>query len=175
MPPEADGAATIPEQLLRRLMATSHALPVEDTLREIADDVASLDADGVSAEEIDRHILAWGRHEFDFDSWAAEFKREMPGLADAYPELDLVKLWRAFGFEKWLIDCVRSLAFTDEPIPFMSFAAGFWLPVPDEEWPVLIAYMTPLTDPDLAAKQLKRAVRQALRQEGGTKDQRARG
>ncbi len=64
------------------------------------------------------------------------------------------KLWEAYGVEPWLRECVRSVAFTEEPTPFLPFAAGYWIEDTWSEEPTLIAVMTPLTDPKLAAKQL---------------------
>ncbi len=142
--------------LARRLTAASYALPLEEVLRELADDVASWDEAGLGTKAIDSRILKWGHDNgFDFDDWARGFEEEFPGHRDTCPTLDLPKLWKAMGFEDWLIACVRSLAFTDTPIHFHPLAAGFWMPIPNADPPLLIAYMTPLTDPDLAARQLK--------------------
>lgn len=142
--------------LLTRLTAASYALPVEEALRDIADDVASWDAEGLPAREIDSRIRAWGKDlGFSYEDWLEELRQDMPELDELVPSLDTLKLYKAFKFEEWLIDSVRSLAFTDEPVPFYPLAAGFWLPLPNHDPPLLLGVMTPLSDPDLASKQVK--------------------
>ena len=145
----------IDEGLLRRLQAASHALPVVETFQDLADDVSGWTADGTSDKEIDRRIAGWlDEQGFGFEEWKAEM--EADGISTIAPGLDLRKLWNVYGIEQWVIECVRSIAFTDEPTPFLPFSAGFWLEYPEGDTPMLVAVMTPLTDPDLAAKQLKK-------------------
>lgn len=141
---------------LERLLAASYALPVEETLRDIADDVAGWDAEGVSAKEIDRRIRKWGEENgLGPETFATEFLEENPGFQQLFPGLDLGRVWQALKYDEWLIECVRSLAFTDEPVAFHPLAAGFWYEMPDYDPPLLIGVMTPLSDPDLGAKQMK--------------------
>jgi hypothetical protein len=142
--------------LLARLTAASHASGIEDGLRDLADDVASWDAEGLTAKQIDKRIRAWGReHGVTAEEFRSDVLKDYAGHEDLVSEIDFEKLWKAFGYEEWLIECVRSLAFTDEPIPFHPLAAGFWLPVPNADPPLLIGVMTPLSDPDLATRQVK--------------------
>lgn len=149
----------IDEGLLRRLQAASHALPVVETFRDLADEVSGWTVDGVSDREIDKRISSWlDEQGFGYEQWKVEM--EADGIATLAPGLDLRKLWKVYGIEQWVIDCVRSVAFTDEPIPFLPFSAGFWLEYPEGDSPMLVAVMTPLTDPDLAAKQLKKKHRE---------------
>ncbi|TLM98657.1 MAG: hypothetical protein FDZ75_01860 [Actinobacteria bacterium] len=148
-------------------MAASQALDVAGALRDIADDVAYWDVERVAPKEIDRRIDAWARgHGFDYDEWLADLQKEQPGVIES-TGADPRKVWELMGFREWVRECVRSIAFTDEPIPFMPFAAGFWYRMPEADPPVLIAYMTPLSDPDLAAKQLKKQFRETFGPKGG--------
>lgn len=141
--------------LLDRLTAASFALGVEDAVRGIADDVAGWDADHLTASQIDNRILEWAAaHGWDYDDWLQELERDRPGLWQAFPTLNPKRVWELFGFDQWLIDCVRSYAFTDEPIPFLPFAAGLWIEQPESNPPMLACYITALTDPQIAAKQL---------------------
>lgn len=145
----------IDEALLRRLQAASHALPVVERLQDLADDVSGWTVDGVSDKEIDKRIASWlDEQGFGYENWKADM--EADGIASLAPGLDLRKLWKVYGIEQWVIDFVRSIAFTDEPIAFLPFSAGFWLEYPEGDPPMLVAVMTPLTDPELAAKQLKK-------------------
>lgn len=143
-----------------RLLAASYALPVEETLRDLADDVASWDAEGLSEREIDSRIRKWGEENgLGRESFIAEYLEENPGFQEQFPGLDLGRVWQAFKYDEWLIECVRSLAFTDEPVAFHPLAAGFWYDMPEHEPPLLIAVMTPLSDPDLGARQMKEKFR----------------
>ena len=144
----------IDEGLFKRLQAASYALPVVETFQDLADDVSGWTVDGISDKEIDKRIVAWlDDNGFGFDEWKAEM------IADGFDAekygFDYQRMWKAYGVHEWAIECVRSIAFTDEPIPFLPFAAGFWLEYPDADPPMLIAVMTPLSDPDLAARQVK--------------------
>lgn len=139
--------------LHRRLLAASYALPVTERLQEIADEVYDLDHAGASDREIDRRIEEWTEQTgFGFDAFLADFQTEFAG--SLFGSVDPKKLWNAYGFMPWLKECVRSIAFTDEPIPFLPLAAGCWLEDRNSDPPLLIAVMTPLTDTKLAAKQL---------------------
>jgi hypothetical protein len=95
---------------------------------------------------------------FGYSTWKDELDKDELGLLSQYPNLDPVKLWKVFGFEAWVKDCIRSLAFTHELIPFHAWSAGMWLEQPDDDPPLLIAIITPLSDPQLdpqlAARQL---------------------
>jgi hypothetical protein len=149
------GVEMVPVELLTRLQAASYALPVEEKLRDIADDVAGWDADGLTNAQIDARIIGWmGEHGFGYETWKADLDKDEPQLLAEFPQLDPVKLWKVFGFEDWVKDCILSLAFTDEPIPFHAWSAGTWLELGDADPPMLVAIMTPLSDPQLAAKQL---------------------
>jgi hypothetical protein len=146
---------TVPVELLTRLQAASYALPVEEALRDIADDVAGWGADGLPDAQIDARIVEWmDEHGFGYSTWKDELDKDEFGLLSQYPNLDPAKLWKVFGFEAWVKDCIRSLAFTDELIPFHAWSAGMWLEQPDGDPPLLIAIITPLSDPQLAARQL---------------------
>ncbi len=141
--------------LLQRLQAASHALPVVDLLQDLADDVASWNASGVSEREIDKRIVEWlEENDMGFNAWHAGLEEE--GFLALVPGLNTRRLYEVYGFEKWMIECVRSIAFTDEPIPFFPYTAGFMLEFPNDDPPMLMAIMTPLTDPDLASRQVKK-------------------
>lgn len=141
-------------ELVQRLLGASYALPIPEKLREVADEVYDMDADGRTDKEIDAHIVKWmNANGFGYKEWVAELEQEMRGsLFEGI--IDTQKTWRAFGLEEWFKECIRSIAFTDEPIPFFPLAAGYWLPMPNLDPPMLVAVMTPLSDPKLAAKQL---------------------
>jgi hypothetical protein len=139
--------------LVQRLQAASFALPITEKLREIADEVYEMDHEGRSDKEIDERIREWTDEAgFGYSAWLADFKTEFAGTL--FEGFDLRKLWNAYGIEEWIAECVRSIAFTDEPIPFLPFAAGYWYEDRKSEPPRLIAVMTPLSDPKLAARQL---------------------
>lgn len=147
------------EALVRRLQAASYALPVVEMLQDIADDVAGWTADGLADKEIDRRIVAWmNANECGFESWRTAFEDE--GFTQVWPNLDVRTLWDIYGVEQWVIDCTRSIAFTDEPVPFFGFTAGFMIEHPEQDPPMLIAIMTPMTDLDLAAKQIRKKGRE---------------
>lgn len=142
--------------LLKRLTAASHALPVEDALRDLADEVASWDVEGMTRREIDARIRKWGRENgLSPGQFRADLQKEYPGQEELLKRLDIEGLWKSWGYDEWLIGCVRSLAFTDEPTAFHPLAAGFWLPMPIADPPLLLAVMTPLSDPELASRQVK--------------------
>jgi hypothetical protein len=145
---------TVDSELMRRLKAASYALPVVEMFRDLADEVACWSVEGVSDKEIDKLIVAWlDEHECGFDAWMVAMEQD--GIAALAPGLDLHRLWGVYGVEQWAVECVRSLAFTDEPTAFLPFTAGFMIDYPDDELPMLIAIMTPLTDLDLAGRQIK--------------------
>jgi hypothetical protein len=141
-------------ELVERLHAASYAIPVVDVLRDLADEVLDMDLGGASEKEIDARIDAWlADTGYSYEDW-------LQSLGDTDVEFmsqffDMPKLWQAFGIGDWMRECVRSIAFTDEPIPFMPFAAGYWYEDKRSDPPQLIAVMTALSDPDLAARQLK--------------------
>lgn len=141
--------------LIERLRATSYALPLVERMRDIADDVASWDAEGMGRREIDARILRWMADEgIGVESWLQE--PEIAAIAERIPELDMRKVWNAYGVEQWLKECVWSVALTDEPTPFYPLAAGFMYDDrSDPELPFVIAVMTPLTDVELAVSQIK--------------------
>jgi len=108
----------------------------------------------VAPREIDRRIVRWlNDNEMGFDTWRAGM--EADGFNELLPGLNYRKLYDAYGIEKWAIDCIRSIAFTDEPIPFYPLAAGYMLEFPKEDPPYVIAVLTPFTDADLAGRQVK--------------------
>jgi hypothetical protein len=109
----------------------------------------------MSEREIDSRIVAWlDEHELGYETWNAELENE--GFLKLMPGINTRRLWEVYGFEAWMIECVRSIAFTDEPTPFHPYSAGFWMEVPEGDPPMFLAIMTPLTDTDLAARQLKK-------------------
>lgn len=140
--------------ILSRLQAVSFALPVEEALQDLADEVVDLDQAGRSSKQVNRHIRAWmDEHECGF----RDFEIDLRAVLEGSPWLEAIdahKLWNAFGYEQWLRECVRSIAYTYEPTPFHPFAMGFWIEDPNSDPPVLIAVMTPLSDPQLAARQV---------------------
>lgn len=157
-----------------RLMAASYAAPVVDRMREIADDVASWDAEGLSRKHIDGLIRQWMDAEgIGFAGWLEE--PDVRAIAERFPEFDMQRLWRAYSFEEWVIECVWSVAFTDEPIPFYPFTMGYMYDDrSNPEFPLVVAVMTPLTDVKLAVRQIEnklnkefgaRAVRQNKKDE----------
>lgn len=140
--------------LVQRLTAASYALPVVEALQDLADEVGDMDRHGRSDAEINAHIRDWmDDNEFGYESWVADFERDIAGVP-VLQNFDTRKVWKAFGVEEWLFECVRSIAFTDEPSVFFPFAAGYWVEDANTDPPTLIAVMTPLTDPELAARQL---------------------
>ncbi|MDO9107718.1 MAG: hypothetical protein Q7U89_01830, partial [Coriobacteriia bacterium] len=142
---------TLDSELMRRLKAASYALPVVEMFRDLADEVSGWAVDGVSDKEVDARIVAWlDEHECGFESWREGMEQD--GVGTLFPGLDLRRLWSIYGVERWAVECVRSIAFTDEPMPFLPFSAGFMIDYPDDEFPMLVAIMTPLTDLDLAGR-----------------------
>jgi len=140
--------------LVQRLQAASYALPLVEHMRDIADEVYDLDTEGATEAQIDAHIGTWlEEHGYSYEYWRAEMEEDFAGTA-LLDKIDMRKLWKGYGVEAWARECIRSIAFTDQPIPFLAFAAGFWLEYPDTDPPTLVAVMTPLSDPKLAAKQL---------------------
>jgi len=144
---------------IRRLQAASHALPVVEMFRDLADDVFDWNHSRTSKREIDRRIVLWMNSQgFGYDNWRQELEDE--GFPELMPGLNTRRLYELYGIESWVIECVRSIAFTDEPAPFFPYTAGFFLEYPEGDPPLLIAIMTPLTDPDLASKQVKKKLRE---------------
>ena len=140
--------------LVKRLQAASYALPVQELLREVADVVSDLDAKGATDSQINLLIHTWmEKNGFGFEAWRAGMEEDFKGVP-LFEAFDKQKLWRAYGVEEWLRECIRSIAFTDEPIPFLPFAAGYWINDDTTDPPTLIAVLTPLSDPQLAARQL---------------------
>lgn len=166
-------AEVLDPNLLARLTAAAHASGVEEGLRDLADDVASWDAEGLTAKEIDRRIRAWIRKcGISAEQFKAELRADFVGNEDLFEALDFGALWKHLDYEQWLIDCVRSLAFTDEPTPLHPFSAGFWLPVPNTDPPLLLGVMTPLSDPDLASRQVREQFVSAFGEKAGRKTKR---
>lgn len=140
-------------ELLQRLQAASYALPITEKLQGIADEVYDMDHERRTDKEIDRRIREWANDAgYGYKDFVADFRADFAGTM--FEKLDTRGLWEAYGMDEWLKECVRSIAFTDEPIPFLPFAAGYWMSLPNEDPPILIAVMTPLSDPKLAARQL---------------------
>ena len=153
--------------VVERLKAASYALPVTECMQDIADDVASWDVDGVSRKEIDARIVRWMNDEgFGLESWLEE--PEIVELTERFPQIDARKLWKAYGFEQWVKECVRSVAFTHEPIPFYPLAMGtMYDDRSDPEFPVVIAIMTPLTDVELAVSQIRNKLKKEFGKRAG--------
>lgn len=144
----------VASELVARLQATSYALSVGEDLQEIADQVYEMNAAGASEKQINRRIRKWmSENGMSYETWLEEVCQEFTDVP-ALDHFDLHKVWLAYGIEPWLRECVRSIAFTDEPIPFFPFALGFWIEDDTQDPPMLIGVMTPLTDPQLAARQL---------------------
>lgn len=141
--------------LAARLQATSYALGLDQSLREIADVVYDMDVAGATERDINRRIHAWmNTHGLGYAAWHEEVTEALGDLP-IFGKLDLNKVWLAYGVEPWLQECIRSVAFTDEPTPFLPFACGIWFEDDTQDPPLLIAVLTPLSDPEVAAKQLK--------------------
>jgi hypothetical protein len=144
----------MPSELIARLTATSYALSLRQDLQDIADKVYDLNASGATERDINRRIHRWMKEKgLDYESWLAEVEPELE-QAGLVGRFDLNKMWIGYGVEPWLRECIRSVAFTNEPIPFLPFAAGYWIEDTNSEEPRLIAVLTPLSDPHLAARQL---------------------
>jgi len=143
-----------PDALLRRLQAASEAFNVPVLFRDIADNVLDWDSARMDPREIDSRIVQWlednhlGFEDFEKDMQAEGFDELVPGL-------NYRKLYDAYGIEKWAIDCIKSIAFTDEPTPFYPLAAGYMLDFPNEDPPYSIAVLTPYTDAKLAGRQVE--------------------
>lgn len=145
-----------PQQLVNRMLAASHAIGVTDALRDLADDVAGWDAEGCTSRQIDHRIREWVKGTaVGYDAFLVDVYEPLCRDIPEAVHFDPQKLWRAFGVEDWLVECARSIAFTDEPIAFLPLAAGYWMHIPDPEVPMLVAVMTPLSDPELGARQMK--------------------
>lgn len=141
--------------LAARLQATSYALGLDQSLLEIADVVYDMDGRGATERDINRRIHAWmNAHGLGYEAWREEVTEAL-GDFPIFAKLDLNKLSLAYRVEPWLQECIRSLAFTDEPTAFLPFACGIWFEDDTQDPPLLIAVLTPHSDPDLAAKQLK--------------------
>lgn len=142
------------QSLIQRLQAVSYAIPVVEKLQDVADEVYDMDARGCTDREISKHIKDWAKDNgFGFEDWETEMRADLKDTP-FLEYLDLRKLWKAYRLDEWMQECVRSIAFTDKPIPFLPFAAGYWIEDPNTDPPTLIAVMTSLSDPKLAAKQL---------------------
>lgn len=146
----------MPSDLVSRLQATSYALSLQQSLRDIADEVYDLEIAGASTKQVNRRINDWMKERgLDYETWFAEMDEQLKD-APFFKVLDWNKVWLGYGVEPWLRECIRSVAYTDEPTPFLPFAAGYWMVDDLSDEPTLIAVMTPLTDPELAASQLKK-------------------
>lgn len=136
-----------------RLLAASYALPVQEALQDLADDIDSCWADGVPEEEIDRRGRAW-LEEHLFPDGPSEMEQLLGPFLTLLPGVDPKKLYDALGIETWALDCAKNIARTGEPLPFYPLSGGFYFPVADQEFPVLVCVTTPLTDIELASRQM---------------------
>lgn len=136
-----------------RLLAASYALPVMEALQDLADDIDGWWADGVPEEEIDRQGRAWLKEEL-FPDGPAELEEQLGPFLAQFPDADPEKLYDALGIETWALDCAKNIARTGKPLPFYPLSGGFYYPVPDPEFPVLVCVTTALTDIELASRQM---------------------
>lgn len=136
-----------------RLLAASYALPVQEMLQDLADEIDGWWADGVLEDEIDRRGRAW-LEEHLFADGPEELEAEFGAILALVPNVDPKKLYDALGVETWALDCAKNIARTGEPLPFYPLAGGFYFTIPDPELPVLVCVTTPLSDPQLAARQM---------------------
>lgn len=139
------------DRLLDRLQAASYALPVKEALQGLADDVVAWRDEGYSEAAVDQRIVEWMEETGGgFESWG----KENAQLWETYSYLDARKMWEVLSLEAWLIACVKNIAENDEPIPFYPFSAGYFIEHLEGDPPLLVAVMTPLTDPVLAGEQI---------------------
>ena len=136
-----------------RLLAASYALPVVEALQDLADEIDGWWADGIPSEEVDRRGRAW-LEEHLFADGPAEFEEQLGPFRTIFPDADPKKLYDALGLETWALDCAKNIARTGEPLPFYPFAAGFYYAIPDPEFPMLVCVTTPVTDIELASRQM---------------------
>lgn len=140
------------DRLQDRLLAASYALPVQELLQDLADEIDGWWADGVPEDEIDRRATEWLRSEIGDGS--AELEQQWGWVKMLFPSVDLKSAYKQFGVEQWMIDCAKSIARTSEPLPFYPLAAGFYFVVPDDEFPMMVTVTTPFSDPELVARKL---------------------
>lgn len=141
-------------EVMERLKAASWATPVMEALQEIADQVADWTADGLSDRAVDARVVAWleanGRGYTDWLEGADE-----DGVLALMSGMNPRAVYDAFGYEAWYIECIRSIAFDWEPAPFIPWLMGYYYSIPDDEVPMLVAVMTPMSDLKLALKQIE--------------------
>jgi hypothetical protein len=119
--PATLSTVTNPEDaaISKRAEDLAHAAGFVDVFQELADEVEGLWAAGVAEREIDRHVLARIREMgWDPREHFATFP-EVAHLTDDQRE----QILKALRIEDWGVECVKSIARTGKPLPFI-YAVG---------------------------------------------------
>jgi len=107
------------ELIIRRAQELAEVLPLVELFQDLADEVEDWWARGVPENKIDERILE-GLGEL---GWNADmFVGTVPGLANL-TEDQVASLVRAVRLSEWTVGCVKCIAKTGKPLPFI-FALG---------------------------------------------------
>lgn len=155
--------------LIKRAEDVSHAVPFVELFQDIADEVDGWWADGIPESEIDRRILA-GTHELGFD--ARLFWDSVPVLRDITDE-QRENLIRALRFDDWTVACVRSIARTGKPTPFIYAIGDVFVDhtTLGDEGTLIWAVATEATNPETVSRKFVRKCKEVFG-EHVTKEQR---
>lgn len=148
------------KDLIKHAEDASQVVPFVQFFRDLADDVDSWWADGVPEREVDRRILD-GVKELGWDT--AKFAEGIP-MFDAMSEEQRANILKALRFDEWTIECVKSIARTDKPLPFI-YAIGDVF-VDDKsmgnEGVLVWAVATEATNPEVVAKKFVRKCKEVF-------------
>jgi len=151
-------ADTEDEKILARAQEVADVIPFVKLFQDLADDVDGWWADGVPERQIDEQIIARSRQlGFDTD----EFVRGVPELRslDAAQVNSSIK---ALRLDDWTIDCVKSIARTGKPLPFIYAIGDVFVSSLGDEETLVWAVATSATNPEVVAKKFVRKCKETF-------------
>ncbi len=147
------------ELIAQRGQQVSNALPFLEYFQDLADEVDGWWTEGIPEDEVDRRILA-GASELGWDRQAF-----VDGLPEDFPldEVQRDALMKALRIDEWTIWCVKSIARTGKPIPFI-YAVGDVVVDRSigEDTPLVWAVATKASDPDVIASKFRKTCKEVF-------------
>ena len=148
------------DKLIKRAEELSNAVPFVEFFQDLADTTQVWMEKGLSEQELDERVLE-GVRELGWD--AEVMAKEIPQL-EIIPEEKRAEFLRLLKIETWAVECVKSIAKDEKPIPFIygvgDVIVDVWTFGPDE--PLVWACATAATPPEALAKKLLKTCRETF-------------
>jgi hypothetical protein len=148
------------EAISRRAQEASHVVPFVQIFQDLADEVDGWWADGLAESEIDRRILA-GAEALGWDT--AKFADGVPALRDMAEDAR-ANLLKALRIDEWTVGCVKSIAKTGKPLPFVYAIGDVFVDKTTlgDDGVLVWAVATQATNPEAVAKKFVRKCKEVF-------------